>query len=97
MSQPDLMALSVPEQTAQFRGDQQDVCPRCRHTAVTRCDAPDGSGAWFINTCSHCCFSWRSTENAIRVLETKEGTAYRLGDSEIEILPVPVPLPMTSA
>jgi ribosomal protein L37AE/L43A len=94
MAQPELIAVSALE--AQSTAEQLEVCPRCRHTAVTRSEAPDGSGAWSINTCGHCCFSWRSTEDAMRVLEMAEGTTYRLWGSEIERLPMPVPLPVTS-
>jgi ribosomal protein L37AE/L43A len=96
MSQPDLTMLGRLEQEVQSNSDQQEICPRCRHTAVTRSDAPDQSGAWSVNTCGHCCFSWRSTEDAMHALETAEGTTYRLWDSEIEKLPMPVPFPVTS-
>jgi hypothetical protein len=86
MPQPELIAST----------DKPEVCPRCRHAAVTHSEAPDGSGAWSVNTCMHCCFSWRSTEDAMRVLEIAEGTTYRLWDSEIERLPMPVPLSVPS-
>jgi len=94
MSEPDLITLRVLGQVAQPLADKQEVCPRCRHTAVTRSDAPDGSGAWSINSCGHCCFSWRSTEDAMHVLEIAKGKVYWLWDSEIEKLPMPVPLPV---
>lgn len=95
MSQTDLTMLSRLEQEVQSNTDQQESCPRCRHKAVTRSDAPDQSGAWSVNTCGHCCFNWRSTEDAMRVLEIAEETTYRLWDSEIEKLPMPVPFLVT--
>jgi len=81
MSQPDLMVLGSLEQA---------VCPRCRHMAVMRSDAQGESGVWSVNSCVHCCFSWRSTEDVMRVLEITDGKAFRLWDSEIENLPVPL-------
>jgi hypothetical protein len=72
-------------------GVNEDVCPRCENSAVTRADAPDGSGAWFIGTCAHCCFSWRSSEDLAYVLETTEGEIRWLSNAEIDELPVPVP------
>jgi hypothetical protein len=47
------------------------VCPRCKTSTITRDDAPDGSEAWFISTCEHCCLSWRSTEEVTHVLEAE--------------------------
>jgi len=95
MPQPELIA-SILEQADQFTTDEQKICPRCRQTAVTRSEAPDERGAWSVNTCGHCCFGWRSTEDAMRVLEIAKGVTYRLWDSEIERLPMPVPLSATA-
>ncbi len=90
MSKSDLMTLSALEQATQLNVDQQEVCSRCRHTVVSRSSAPDGSGAWSIYACARCCFSCRSTEDVMYVLKITEGKTYRLSDSEIEKLPVPV-------
>ena len=92
MSQPDLNPPAAPEHAAQSAAGEQNVCPRCRHTAVTQIDAPDGSGVWSISTCVHCCFSWRSPEEVMHVLEITTGKIYRLWDSDIERLPMPVPM-----
>ncbi len=73
-------------------GVTNPVCPRGGDPTITRADAPDGTQAWFIRTCAHCCFSWRSTEDVTHVLEITEGKICRLRDSEIEKLPVPVPV-----
>ena len=91
MPQPNLIAADVLERASQAAAGKQQFCPRCRNSAVTRADAPDGSGAWFISTCENCCFSWRSTEDVTHVLELEEGKVYRLWDSEITKLPVQVP------
>jgi len=96
MSQPDLTPFSALQRAAEATVDQQEVCPRCRHTAVVRRDAPDGSGVWSINACGHCYFSWRSTEDAIHVLEASEAAIYQLRDSDIDRLTIPVPLLATS-
>jgi hypothetical protein len=76
-------------------GVNEGVCPRCENSAITRADAPDGSGAWFIGTCAHCCFNWRSTEDLAHVLESTEREFSWLSDSEIDKLPVPVPVTLS--
>lgn len=43
-------------------------CERCGGRALTRVNAPDGSGAWSICICKQCCFTWRSTEDVSHIL-----------------------------
>jgi hypothetical protein len=92
MSQTVIEQLSESEQRVICVPAKGSPCPRCRNSAVTRTDAPDGTKAWFINSCECCCFSWRSTEDVTRVLEIAEGWVYRLRESEIAKLPTPVPV-----
>lgn len=85
-------AVIPPGKTTHSAAEDRNDCPRCGASTTERVEAPDGSGAWFIGTCEHCCFSWRSTEDTMQVLETTKGNVAQLRNSEIAELPIPVPV-----
>jgi len=69
-------------------------CVRClNETAAKVADAPDGSGAWEMYGCTHCSFTWRSTEEEDVINPDKRDPYFQLAGVNIDDLLVLVPVP----
>jgi hypothetical protein len=69
-------------------------CIRCyedtaRHVAT----APDGSGAWEVNYCERCNFSWRTSEEKDVITPEKRPAFFQLKGVDLTNLLHPCPIP----
>lgn len=69
------------------------ICPRCDSATVAKMvDSPKGK-SWEVYSCSTCCFSWRSTEDASVTNPALYDKRFKIAPSEIDkLLPIP-PIP----
>jgi hypothetical protein len=69
-------------------------CVRClADTAAVSAQAPDGSGAWEIYSCSRCNYSWRSSEPDTITDPEKRDPFFQLDAVDLDELDSPLPIP----
>jgi hypothetical protein len=70
------------------------ICVRCLVDAadvVAR--APDGSAAWEIYRCTHCNYSWRSSEPDTITDPAQRDPFFQLDGVDLDELGSPLPIP----
>ena len=70
------------------------ICLRClRDRAGKVAKAPDGSGAWEVNYCAECGYSWRSSEGEEILNIEKRDKHFQLDDINLCDLVIYTPVP----
>jgi len=69
-------------------------CIRCyEDTAKQVAKAPDGTGAWEVNYCEHCNFSWRTSEEPEVIIPDRRPVFFQLKGVDLNKLMHPCPIP----
>lgn len=60
------------------------ICPRCGHAAVQVLASSPVPGVWDVVQCTHCLYTWRTTEPARRTTPADYPEAFRLTQEDID-------------